>query len=55
LDKAKRDRVGNGGVEWVRGFWTQQHAGQRLLRNLDRAVNGKRLDFNRASGNPRSS
>ena len=55
LDKAKRDRVGNGGVEWVRGFWTQQHAGQRLLKNLDRAVNAKRLDFNRASGNPRGS
>ena len=55
LDHARRDRVGTEGVEWVRGFWTVQHAGQRLLRNLDRAVNGKRIDVNRTSPNPRGS
>lgn len=55
LDKPKRARVGNEGIEWVRGFWTLQHAGQRLLRNLDRAVNGKHPDLNGTSVNPRSS
>jgi glycosyltransferase involved in cell wall biosynthesis len=55
LDRARRHRVEREGMEWVQAFWTLQHAGQRLLRNLDRVMNGGHAVTTGASRSVRSS
>ena len=39
VDKTRRDHIEERAVECVHAFWTLQHAGQRLLWNLNRAMN----------------
>jgi len=39
VDRTRRDHIEERAVECVHAFWTLQHAGQRLLWNLNRAMN----------------
>ncbi|AEG17956.1 glycosyltransferase family 4 protein [Methanobacterium paludis] len=36
---AKRDEMGDNGIKLVRGFWTLEHAGKRLEKHLENALN----------------
>jgi glycosyltransferase involved in cell wall biosynthesis len=37
-DENKRQSMGQRGIELIQGFWTLRHAGERLLRHLERAM-----------------
>jgi len=38
LDEEKREKMGQKGIETVHNFWTLEHAGERLLKHLTRAI-----------------
>jgi glycosyltransferase involved in cell wall biosynthesis len=38
LDKEKRQKIAQRGMESIHNFWTLEHAGERLLKHLNRAI-----------------
>ncbi|ALM76389.1 glycosyltransferase [Thermococcus barophilus] len=38
LDDEKREKMGQNGIDTVHSFWTLEHAGERLLNHLIRAI-----------------
>lgn len=38
LDKEKRKKIAQRGIESIHNFWTLEHAGERLLKHLNRAI-----------------
>jgi glycosyltransferase involved in cell wall biosynthesis len=38
LDKEKRQKIAQRGIESIHNFWTLEHAGERLLKHLNRVM-----------------
>ena len=38
LDKEKRQKIAQRGIEYINNFWTLEHAGERLFKHLNRVM-----------------